>query len=179
VSHPDPSYRAAATGHRLSIALLREPRAFLPVSLRVLRRPSGQAVHMAVAHAESSRDQHRVVDLKVRGALQPCAFDVLRQNVLAAALYFTGDCQQSFQLVRNTRTLGVLFDIQNQLFIAAQVIICHRAMDGLTEKAIVPRETKVAINSRSPGESVLEPRSKTTASSFFRCSQAASVTAAQ
>ena len=79
------------------------------------------------------------MDLHVGGAELPGALDVAGQDVLAAELHRASDNQQGFEFVRNGRLAGTLLHLQDELVIAAKMISGHCAMNGLTEKAIVPR----------------------------------------
>jgi hypothetical protein len=58
----------------------------LPIVVQSDRLPCVQAIDVAVEHAEDCRDQARIVNLLVCGAMlaRPC--DFLRRNVLAALL---------------------------------------------------------------------------------------------
>jgi hypothetical protein len=96
----------------------------------------------------------------------PGAFHVVGLDVLAAALDFARDRQQGFELVRNRRSLRVLLHIQDELLVAAKVISRHRAMNGLAEKAIVPRGNVCGDQFPLAGRQRTGPRSRISASSF-------------
>jgi len=55
----------------------------------------------------------------------------------ATAPDFVCDRQQRFELVRNCRTAGILFDVVNKLFIATEMIGRDRAMDSVSKETIV------------------------------------------
>ena len=63
----------------------------------------------------------------------------MRQNVLAAALDFAGDCEQSLELVRYGRAREIPFYVQDQLFISAQMMRGNRTVRGLAIVTIVLR----------------------------------------
>jgi hypothetical protein len=66
--------------------VLSDPLPNFLIHARILRLPCGQAIHMAVVHAERRGDQNRIVDFLVGRATLPGLFDILRRDVLAALL---------------------------------------------------------------------------------------------
>jgi hypothetical protein len=52
--------------------MIDDPLADLAIHLEIARLPGGEPIDVAVVHAEGGRDQHRVVNLFVRGALLAC-----------------------------------------------------------------------------------------------------------
>src|SRR5580698_1094439 len=76
------------------IALFRHALAHLCIHLRVTWLPGCQAVYVAVVHAESSRDQHRIVNLHVGGSLCPSFSYMLLRDTFAIDLNLFCDCQQ-------------------------------------------------------------------------------------
>ena len=74
--YPAPSCRSLRRGwtvlagqRRGGVAVRGDERRALPVEVGIVGRPRGEAVDVAVAHAEHRGDEHRVVDLEVGGAL--------------------------------------------------------------------------------------------------------------
>jgi hypothetical protein len=63
------------------IAVLRDKRGALPIEFPIIRRPRGQTVHIAIAHAEDGRDENGVVYFKVGRAELPSASHILVGDV--------------------------------------------------------------------------------------------------
>jgi hypothetical protein len=77
------------------------------------------------------------VNLQLGCSFAPRKFNIFELHGLATAPDFVSNRQQRFELVRNCRTAGILFDIVNQLFIATEMIGRDRAMDSVSKETIV------------------------------------------
>ena len=94
--------RAGLAGERDGdVAVFGDQGRALPVEIGIVGHPRGEAVHVAVAHAEHGGDEHRVVNLQIGGALLAGARDVGRRDVLAALRRLAGDREQRLQLRRD------------------------------------------------------------------------------
>src|ERR1700691_209959 len=69
------------------------------VNIWITRLPRGQAVHVAIEHAECGRDKNRVVDLRIGRTVTPGSLNVIRGHMLAALLYLAGDGKKGLQLL--------------------------------------------------------------------------------
>src|SRR5262245_62075879 len=116
---------------RVGIAALGDERGALAVEIRIVRRPRGQAVHVAVAHAEDGGDEDGVVNLEIRRARGARPRDVLGQDVPPAARGLRGDDQERLQLVGDRGALEVALDLRDEVFVAVQVMRRDRAVNGL------------------------------------------------
>ena len=76
-----------------------DERGALAVEPGIVGRPRRQAVHVAIAQAEDGGDEHRVVNLEVRGAELPGARDIGGRDVLPADRRLAGDDKQRLQLL--------------------------------------------------------------------------------
>ena len=135
------------------------------VEIRVVRRPGRESVDVAITQAEKRGDKDGVVNLEVSGAVLTRAGDILGGDALATFGGLAGDYEQRLQLVRNCRALQVRLDLQDEVLVTIEMVRGNRAMNRLAVPAVRScDETNVAISSRSPGESVCGPRSRTSAS---------------
>jgi hypothetical protein len=91
----------------MHVALFDEAFPVFAIHGRVGGRPGGQAIDVAVVHAESRGDQYGVVNLLIRCATLPCTSDITFGNPLATFLHLASDGQQGLQLVRNRRSFEV------------------------------------------------------------------------
>src|SRR5579875_2209575 len=82
------------------IAVLSELLSHFAVHRLVARLPGTQAVNVAVVHTERRSDEHRVVNLDVRGSMSLCVGDIIGGNALAVLLDLARDGQQRLQLRR-------------------------------------------------------------------------------
>ena len=154
---------------RSRVAVLRDDGRTLPIEVRIVRRPRREAIDVAVAHAEDcgNRIQASCISRSVAPCAR-CARDVFRCYGLPALGRLASDRQQRFQLVGDrVRPAG--------RFSPSPPAVRHRADDarrwlhgssGSSGSRSV-RETKVAINSRSPRESVCGPCNRTSTSSLI------------
>src|SRR5687768_17510021 len=78
LAEPHVAVRGQALAHRV-------------VGGRIRGREGGEAVDVAVVHAEGRGDEHRVVNLHVGGAVGARLCDVVRGDLLAALLYLARD----------------------------------------------------------------------------------------
>jgi len=126
---------------RFQVPFSSQLRARLAVRRLVLRGPCSQPVDVAVVHGKSRGDQHGVVNLKVGRSFAPCTLNIFifGLNRFATAPDLFRKRQQCFELVRNRRTDGILFNILNQRFIATEMIGRDRAVDFMSKNAIVLR----------------------------------------
>ena len=79
------------------------------------------------------------MNLQVGRSFAPCTLNIFGLNGLATAPDLLSKRQQCFELVRNRRTDGIVFNILNQLFIATKMIGRDRAVDFMSKNAIVLR----------------------------------------
>jgi hypothetical protein len=84
------------------------------INRRILGSPRPQSIHLAIAHAENSRDQHGVVDFEIRCAVLVRRGNVFRGHVFPALLDSSRDVEQRLHLRGDLRALPVCFHTLNQ-----------------------------------------------------------------
>jgi len=82
----------------------------LAVEDGVVGLDGGEAVDVAVVHAEGSGDEDGVVDFEVGGAEAARVGYVVGGHVFAAVLDFGGDDEERFEFVGNVRVLEITLD---------------------------------------------------------------------
>ena len=135
------------------------------VRLGLGRCPRGEAVDVAVVHAEGCRDEDRIVDFDVGRTFGTRPRDVVARYLLAALLNFSGDGEKSAQLVGDRRRLMVVADSIDQIIVAVEMMGGGGAVAIAAEVAFIRADTNAAIISRSPLLRLFGPRSRTSASS--------------
>jgi hypothetical protein len=110
----------------------------LPVQVGIVRRPGCQAVNITVVHAKCRSNQNGVVDFQIGRPLLSRPLDVRGCDILPAQLDLARNGQQSLELGGNGRNLEVLLDVNDQLFVAAEMVRGCGSMAGLAKVAIVP-----------------------------------------
>ena len=100
----------------------------LTIRFRVRRRPSRDAIDIPVIHTEGCGDEHRVMDLEIRGTESASSLDVLRTHEFATLLDFARDLEQRFQLVRDGSVLEIALHVVHKLLVAAEVVRRNRAV---------------------------------------------------
>ena len=113
--------------------------AFFTVGGRILRRPRGQAVDVAVVHGESGSNEHRVMNLDIVGTFAARALDILRRNIPPADADLVGNCQKGFELCRNRCTFRIVLDIPDEFLVPVKMIGSDRAMNFVSKEAVVAR----------------------------------------
>ena len=73
----------------------------LAIAGEIGRRQRTETVHIAIEHAESGGDEHRIVNLVVGGALGSGPRDIVLTHVAPAALHARGNRQQGLHLRRD------------------------------------------------------------------------------
>ena len=95
--------------------MLDDSLAHLVVCPRIGGRPGGEAVDVAVVHAEGCRDEDGVVDLEIGRTFGPCCFDVRARDALAVDRNLAGNVQECAKLGLDRRAVGVALDLFDQL----------------------------------------------------------------
>jgi len=99
----------------------------------------GEAIDIAVVHAEGGGDEDGVVDFEVGGAFAAGRGDIAGGDAAPAFLDFSGDDEESFELGRNAGFVGSALDAVNESFVAAEMSRGDGAVDGLAVVAVVLR----------------------------------------
>src|ERR1700727_1047164 len=102
-------------------------------------RPRGQTMHIAVVHAKRGGNRDCIVNFFIGCALLPCASDIFICDLLSASLYYAGNREPGFQLLRNCGYLEIRLFSVDELLISVEPVSSHSTMSVLTEVAIVLR----------------------------------------
>src|ERR1700675_2786711 len=73
----------------------------LTIDVCGLWSPGTEAIDIAIAHAEDSSNQNRIVNLHIGRTLNASGGDIPGGYMLSTELHFSGNIQQRFQLERN------------------------------------------------------------------------------
>ena len=154
----------AAAGARGHVAVRGHQRGALAVELGSVRRPGRQAVHVAVEEAEHGRNQHRVVDLEVGGAVPAGQRDVARASRACRPRPLPAMASSALSFAEMGAWSGIAFHLTDQLYRPSRWCAAMAPWMRLAVGAVVLRRDDVAISSRSPRRQRMGPRSNTSTS---------------
>src|SRR5215467_15851417 len=111
---------------RLGVAFVGKPPSILTIKLGIGRCPRGQTIDITVIHAKGGCNQNGIVDLFIGCALLTGASDILACDLLAASLYFAGNCEQGLQLVGNLCGFKIRLYAVDELLISVEPVSRYR-----------------------------------------------------
>ena len=133
------SGRLAGDAGGLSVAVFSEVLAHFRVHGFIAGLPGGEAVYVAVEHAEGGGNQDGVVNLDVGGVFGAGAGDVFGGDIFAAQPDFAGDREERFEFGGDGRGGGIGGDAFDDGGVTCEVGGGGGSVAGGAEEAIVLR----------------------------------------